>query len=348
MYQFLRYARPVSKATAAAAAVWIWGSSTTALASSATPASAAPTPAQPYDAAAVAAESAAALQGLAGMFDHTQLKPTAQPSDIQALLQQAIEHQFASVCIHPTYLPMAAQALKAAGSPARPVLCTVVGFPLGACSTPAKVADTEYALDQGAKEIDMVVNIAAVISGTQDAEVQADIAAVVAAAHARGALVKVILETCLLNPEQRDRAVKLATAAGADFVKTSTGFSTGGATANDVAAMAVVAEAEARRLQRTPPAVKASGGIRTLVDAVAMRDAGATRLGASASVSIMQEAQELAQLSPATWARLWKVGGKLAPASGQALAEPTVWPHRGSREHVQALGQAPSEPVASY
>lgn len=343
MYHFHRYARTISKAAIATAAVGIWGSSTATLLPSTTPAST-----QPHDTAAIAAESTGALHGLAGMFDHTQLKPTAQPSDIQALLEQAIEHRFASICIHPTYLPMAAEVLKAAGNPATPVLCTVVGFPLGACSTQAKVADTEYALDHGAKEIDMVLNIAAVISGNQDAEVQTDIAAVVAAAHARGALVKVILETCLLNPEQRDRAVRLATAAGVDFVKTSTGFSTGGATAADVAAMAVVAEDEARRLKRTPPAVKASGGIRTLVDAMTMRDAGASRLGASASVKIMQEAQELAQVSPATWVRLWKVGGKLAPVSGQAPAEPIVWSHRGSREHVQAPGQAPSETAASY
>jgi deoxyribose-phosphate aldolase len=215
---------------------------------------------------------------VAHLIDHTLLKPEATVQQIAQLCHEALLYNFASVCLNPTHVKLAAQLLK--NSDVK--VCTVIGFPLGATSTPAKVFETEQALNDGATEIDMVINIGA-LKGGDDALVEQDIAGVVHAAHRRGALCKVIIETALLTDEEKVRACRLAKQAGADFVKTSTGFSSGGATIEDVALM--------RRTVGPGLGVKASGGIRNLADAQNMIAAGATRLGASAGVKIVQEAQ---------------------------------------------------------
>jgi deoxyribose-phosphate aldolase len=199
---------------------------------------------------------------------------------IAQLCHEAMLYQFASVCINPAHVKLAAQLLQ--NSEVK--VCTVVGFPLGATSTEAKVFETQQALDDGATEIDMVINIGALKSG-DDALVKRDIAAVVETGHRRGALCKVIIEAALLTDEEKIRACELAKQAGADFVKTSTGFSSGGATIEDVTLM--------RRTVGPKVGVKASGGIRTLAEARDMISAGATRLGVSAGVKIIQEAQSL-------------------------------------------------------
>jgi deoxyribose-phosphate aldolase len=212
---------------------------------------------------------------LAGLIDHTLLRPDATRDDIVNICREARKYNFASVCVNPYWVPLAAAEL--AGSPVK--VCTVVGFPLGATSTEAKVAETEAALRVGAQEIDMVQNVGALRSGDDDA-VKSDIAAVVKAAHRAGAIVKVILETALLDDHQKVVASLLAKAAGADFVKTSTGFGPSGATVQDVELM--------RRTVGPDMGVKASGGIRTLDDLKRMTAAGATRIGASASVKIVE------------------------------------------------------------
>ena len=213
---------------------------------------------------------------IAALIDHTLLRPEATREDIVKLCEEARRYRFASVCVNPYWVALAAAEL--AGSAVK--VCTVVGFPLGATSTEAKRAETEAALKAGAHEIDMVQNIGALRSGDYDA-VQADIAAVVKAAHAAGAIVKVILETALLDDPQKIKACQLAKAAGADYVKTSTGFGPSGATTHDVALM--------RETVGPEMGVKASGGIRTLVDFHAMVDAGATRIGTSSGVLIRAE-----------------------------------------------------------
>lgn len=213
--------------------------------------------------------------GVAGLIDHTILKPDASKADVEKVCAEARKYGFASVCVNPYWVPLAAFLL--AGSPVK--VCTVIGFPLGATTTSAKVHETEEALRAGAKEIDMVQNVGALKSG--DAErVKQDIRAVVEAAHAAGAIVKVILETSLLDDNEKAVACTMAKLAGADFVKTSTGFSGGGATAHDVALMRSIVGAEM--------GVKASGGVRTLDDVKRMTAAGATRIGASASVKIVE------------------------------------------------------------
>jgi deoxyribose-phosphate aldolase len=217
---------------------------------------------------------------VAHLIDHTLLKPEATVQQITQLCHEALLHHFASVCVNPTHVKLAAQLLR--NSDVK--VCTVVGFPLGATSVQAKVFETEQALNDGATEIDMVINIGA-LKGGDEGLVEQDIAGVVQAAHQRGALCKVIIETALLNHEEKVRACQLAKRAGADFVKTSTGFSSGGATIEDVALM--------RQTVGPQLGVKASGGIRNLADAQRMVAAGATRLGASAGVKIMQEAQQL-------------------------------------------------------
>jgi deoxyribose-phosphate aldolase len=217
---------------------------------------------------------------IAHLIDHTLLKPDATVQQIAQLCHEALLYQFASVCINPAHVKLAAQLLQ--NSEVK--VCTVVGFPLGATSTQAKVFETQQALDDGATEIDMVINIGALKSG-DDMLVERDIAAVVESAHRRGALCKVIIEAALLTDEEKIRACELAKQAGADFVKTSTGFSSGGATIEDVALM--------RRTVGPKVGVKASGGIRTLAEARNMISAGATRLGVSAGVKIIQEAQSL-------------------------------------------------------
>ncbi|MFQ5612932.1 MAG: deoxyribose-phosphate aldolase [Anaerolineae bacterium] len=212
------------------------------------------------------------------LIDHTLLKPDATVQEITQLCHEAALYQFAAVCVNPTHVRLAAQLLR--GFPTK--VCTVIGFPLGATSTEAKVFEARQALADGASEIDMVINIGALKSG-DDALVERDIAMVSGTAHSRGAICKVIIETSMLTDEEKVRACQLAQKAGADFVKTSTGFSGGGATIHDVALM--------RQTVGPEMGVKASGGIRTLSDAQQLVAAGATRLGASAGVRIIQEAK---------------------------------------------------------
>ena len=212
---------------------------------------------------------------IAGMIDHTLLRPDATHDEIVKLSREARKYGFASVCVNPYWVPVVAAEL--AGSPVK--VCTVIGFPLGANSTEVKVAETEAALRVGAQEIDMVQNVGALRSGDYET-VRNDIHAVVEAAHRAGAIVKVILETALLDDNQKAMASTLAKMAGADFVKTSTGFAASGATAHDVALM--------RSIVGPDMGVKASGGIRTLDDVKKMAAAGASRIGASASVKIVE------------------------------------------------------------
>jgi deoxyribose-phosphate aldolase len=212
---------------------------------------------------------------IAALIDHTILKPEATRDDVVKICREARQYGFASVCVNPSWVPLVRAEL--AGSAVK--VCTVVGFPLGATSTEAKVAETAVAVRVGATEIDMVINIGALRSGDQDA-VRQDIRQVVQTAHEAGAIVKVILETALLDDAQKATACTLAKQAGADFVKTSTGFSTSGATAHDVALM--------RGVVGPGMGIKAAGGIRTLSDLRAMTAAGATRIGASASIKIVE------------------------------------------------------------
>jgi deoxyribose-phosphate aldolase len=214
---------------------------------------------------------------IAGIIDHTLLRPEATRDDILKICREARQYNFASVCVNPYWVPVVATEL--AGSPVK--VCAVIGFPLGATSTEVKVAETEAALRAGAQEIDMVQNIGA-LRGGDHAVVKQDIAAVVAAAHRAGAIVKVILETALLDDDQKVAACGLAKDAKADFVKTSTGFGPSGATAHDVELMRIAVGPEM--------GVKASGGIRTLDDLKKMTAAGATRIGASAGVKIVEAA----------------------------------------------------------
>jgi deoxyribose-phosphate aldolase len=215
---------------------------------------------------------------IAAMIDHTILRADATVEDIKRVCAEALKYQFASVCVNGYWVPLLASEL--AGSSVK--VCTVAGFPLGAMATEAKLAETEIAIRAGAHEVDMVMNVGALKSGDRDA-VQRDIAALAAACHAGGAILKVILETCLLDDAQKRGACELSKAAGADYVKTSTGFGASGATEADIALMRSVVGAEM--------GVKASGGVRTLADFEKMVAAGATRVGASASVSIIESAQ---------------------------------------------------------
>jgi len=212
---------------------------------------------------------------LAKMIDHTLLKPDATPDQIAQLCFEARKHGFASVCINPTWVVLCTQLLQ--GSPVK--VCTVIGFPLGATTPETKVFETQKAIEQGATEIDMVINVGALKA--RDLELVAkDIRGVVNASHARGALVKVIIEAVLLTDEEKTIACLLSKEAGADYVKTSTGFASGGATVHDVALM--------RRVVGPEIGVKAAGGVRTYEDAENMVEAGATRIGASAGVKIIQ------------------------------------------------------------
>ena len=212
---------------------------------------------------------------LAGMIDHTLLKPDATPDQIAQLCFEARKYGFASVCINPAWVSLCAQLLQ--GSPVK--VCTVIGFPLGATAPEVKAFETKNAIDNGATEIDMVINIGALKA--RDLEMVAkDIRGVVNAAHARGHIVKVILETVLLTDEEKTIGSLISKEAGADFVKTSTGFAGGGATVKDIELM--------RRVVGRDMGVKASGGVRTYEDAESMVKAGATRIGASAGVKIIQ------------------------------------------------------------
>lgn len=210
---------------------------------------------------------------VAKLIDHTLLKPAATAADIVKLAEEAKQYGFASVCVNPDWVALAAKTLQ--GSDVK--VCTVIGFPLGATTTAVKVFETENAIANGAGEVDMVIAVGRLKAG-EDEAVAADIRAVVAAAKGK-ALVKVIIETCLLTEAEKERACRLAVAAGADYVKTSTGFSTGGATAEDVALM--------RRVVGDQVGVKASGGVRDANDVAAMLAAGASRIGASSGVAIV-------------------------------------------------------------
>lgn len=217
---------------------------------------------------------------IASLIDHTLLKPEATPEQIVQLCTEAKEYRFAAVCVNPVYVKLAWDLLK--GSPIK--VCSVVGFPLGATLSEIKAFETRQAIRDGASEIDMVIHIGALKAGDDDL-VEHDIATVVEACHAGGAICKVILETCFLTDDEKIRGCILAKRAGADFVKTSTGFGPGGATVEDVALM--------RRTVGPDMGVKAAGGIRTLEALQQMVAAGASRIGASASVKIMQEAQSV-------------------------------------------------------
>ena len=212
---------------------------------------------------------------IAGMIDHTILKPEADKEQIIKLCEEAVEYGFASVCVNSSYVPLCAELLK--GTKVK--VCTVVGFPLGAMSTAGKVMETRQAVMDGAREIDMVIHIGMVKSRDYK-YVEEDIRQVVAEAKGR-AVTKVIIEACLLTEEEKQKVCEISKHAGADFLKTSTGFSTGGAEKEDVKLMKRVAGNEMK--------VKASGGIRTLKDARDMIEAGADRLGTSAGVQITGE-----------------------------------------------------------
>jgi deoxyribose-phosphate aldolase len=216
---------------------------------------------------------------LAGMIDHTLLKPEATSADIERLCEEAKRFRFCSVCVNPANVKQCKALLR--GTPVK--LCCVVGFPLGAQSPEIKALETRKAIRDGAGEIDMVINIGA-LKGGDEALVLRDIRAVVEACKDGRALCKVIFETALLTDDEKVKACELSMKAGADFVKTSTGFSSGGATAEDIALMA-------RTVAPKKLGVKASGGVRTYDDAVRMIAAGATRIGASSSVKIVEEAR---------------------------------------------------------
>lgn len=211
---------------------------------------------------------------IASLIDHTILKPEATRQDILRVCGEARDYKFASVCVNSYWVSLVGDRLEGSGVK----VCAVVGFPLGANTTEAKVFETKSAIRLGATEIDMVLNVGELRSGDLEA-VKVDIAAVAEAAHAHGAILKVILETCLLDDAQKVAACELSVEAGADFVKTSTGFATSGATVHDVELM--------RRTVGPNIGVKASGGIRTLEDFRKMVAAGASRIGASASVKIV-------------------------------------------------------------
>ncbi len=216
----------------------------------------------------------------ASLIDHTLLKPEASEADIRKLCEEAAQFGFASVCVNPAWVKKASGFLKGSGVP----VCTVIGFPLGATLPDVKAFEARRAIFNGATEVDMVINIGALKSG-DDCAVEDDIRAVVEAAHENHVLCKVIIETALLTDDEKVRACIASKNAGADFVKTSTGFAKGGATANDVALM--------RHTVGKALGVKASGGVKGIDDARAMFEAGATRIGASVGVKIAQEASGL-------------------------------------------------------
>ncbi|MFJ7306935.1 deoxyribose-phosphate aldolase [Peribacillus frigoritolerans] len=213
-------------------------------------------------------------QNVAGLIDHTLLKADATKEQIKVLCEEAREYNFASVCVNPTWVKYASELLE--GSEVK--VCTVIGFPLGATTPETKAFETRDAIANGAHEVDMVINIGA-LKDKDDELVERDIRAVVAASTGK-ALSKVIIETSLLTDEEKVRACELAVKAGTDYVKTSTGFSTGGATVEDIALM--------RKTVGPDIGVKASGGVRNTSDAQNVIEAGATRIGASAGVSIVK------------------------------------------------------------
>ena len=215
-----------------------------------------------------------ATTNVAAMIDHTLLKPEATKEQIEKLCQEAIENKFFSVCVNPVWVRTSKELVKNSGVK----VCTVIGFPLGASTSEAKAFETKNAIENGADEVDMVINIGA-LKDQNDTLVESDIRAVVDAAKGK-ALTKVIIETSLLTKEEKIRACELSVKAGANYVKTSTGFSTGGATFDDIALM--------RKTVGPTIGVKASGGVRSTEDAQKMIEAGATRIGASSSVDIIR------------------------------------------------------------
>src|SRR5438445_8261361 len=219
----------------------------------------------------------ASARDWASLIDHTLLKPDASETEIKRLCEEAAQYHFASVCVNPTWVRASACHLQGSGVP----VCTVIGFPLGATLPDVKAYEARRSIFNGASEVDMVINIGA-LKSADDCLVEDDIRAVVDAAHENHILCKVIIETALLTDEEKVRACLAAKNAGADFVKTSTGFAKGGATANDVALM--------RHTVGRALGVKASGGGKGIDDARAMFEAGATRIGASVGVKIAQEA----------------------------------------------------------
>ena len=212
---------------------------------------------------------------LASMIDHTILKPEAGKEQVETICREAREYGFASVCVNSSYVPLCAELLR----DTEVKVCTVIGFPLGAMSTAAKAAEARQAIFDGAEELDMVIHIGMLKDGNNE-YVEQDIHSVVEEARGKAA-VKVIIETCMLSEEEKIRACLLAKKAGADYVKTSTGFSTGGATAEDIALMKKTVGKDMK--------VKASGGIRTREKAEEMRKAGADRIGTSSGIRIVEE-----------------------------------------------------------
>jgi deoxyribose-phosphate aldolase len=229
-----------------------------------------------FDSVAFSQQTLSSDETLAAVFDHTLLKAEATREQVIKLCGEALQYRFACAMVNPAWVSTAHTVLGGSGVP----VGTVLGFPLGASLSVSKREEAVELVKLGAHDLDMVLNIGMLKSGMND-RVQQDIRGVVEIAHEAGAIVKVILETCLLNVEEKLRASELAIAAGADFLKTSTGFATGGATPQDVALLRGVAGSRC--------GVKASGGIRSLADARAMLEAGASRIGASASVSILRE-----------------------------------------------------------
>jgi deoxyribose-phosphate aldolase len=227
---------------------------------------------------ATGVSASAVPKDIAKYIDHTLLKPDATPTEIERLCQEAREYGFAAVCVNPPFAKLCADLLRGTDV----AVAVVVGFPLGAHTTATKVFETEQAIVEGASEIDMVINIGA-LKARRDDYVREDIRNVVEAAHRLTAIVKVIIEAALLSDDEKTRACKLAMQAGADFVKTSTGFGPGGATVHDVELM--------RRTVGPGLGVKAAGGVKTLSQAQEMIAAGATRIGASAGVKIVQESR---------------------------------------------------------
>jgi deoxyribose-phosphate aldolase len=242
-----------------------------------------------FDATAFASHALSSVAALAAVLDHTLLKPEATRAQVIRLCHEAAEHRFACAMVNPTWVGTAAETLAGTGV----LVGVVIAFPLGATLAASKCDETKRVVKLGAHDVDMVLNIGLLKSGTKEdyEAVKQDIRGVVEIAHRAGAIVKVILETCLLTFEEKHRASELALSAGADFIKTSTGFSSGGATVDDITLMRGVAGARA--------GVKASGGIRSLADASAMLHAGATRIGASASVKILAELAGQVPISPA-------------------------------------------------
>ena len=214
------------------------------------------------------------MNDIAHLIDHTNLKPDASESDIIKLCEETVDHGFASACVNPIFVPLAASFLREK----KPKVCTVIGFPLGTDSAEMKFAEARFLIHQGAEELDMVLNIGALKEGNIDI-IQREIGQVVNAAD--GNCVKVIIETCLLSTDEKVLACTLAQNSGADFVKTSTGFSSAGAIIEDVELM--------RETVGDEMGVKASGGIKTAADVKAMVDAGANRIGTSSSISIIHE-----------------------------------------------------------